>query len=242
MPSGRQGGLILNFIQNDPLYTLIVIPIFIGIIASFLVVIFYDFIIFRRFYLNLCMEIDDNYKKIQDDELNLQFSRMHDILERKLKDPNLIEWIGLGKTISIWILIQKTDTNPVTDYYRYLTSNDLKNFIQRGYYHYIKECEENLTRFYLVCENLSIRTQDHEKVFNYSRENPIYSTTATDDEKRKSLESYFESIRLVFNFFRPSIELTYINIHPFLRKDIFHVIKLYVSKTFLSYSKLCRLN
>jgi len=228
-------GIIPNFIQCqcDPLYTLVIIPLIIGIIASFFAVIFYDFIIFRRFYLNLCKEIDDNYRKIQDDELNFQFSRMRGILERKIQAPNHIEWIGLGKTISIWILVQKTDINP-TDYYRYLTSNDLKNFIQRGYYHYIKEHEENLTLFYLACENLSTRTQDHERLFNYSPERlyPNFNTTATDNEKRENLEDYIGNIRMMINFFRPSIELQYTNLRPVLKKDIFHVIKLYLSKNF----------
>jgi hypothetical protein len=224
-------GIIPEFIQLDPLFTLVIIPILIGVIASFFVVIFYDFLIFRRFYLNLCKEIDDNYKKVQDDELNLQFSRVREILERKLKDPNHIEWIGFRKIISIWILVQKTDTRP-TDYYRYLTSNDLKNFIQRGYYQYIKECEENLTLFYLACENFSTQTQEHEKVLNYSRENLIYSTTATDDEKRSGIESFLDVIRSLINLYRPSIELQYTNLQSFLKKDIFHIVKLYLSKNF----------
>jgi len=217
------GELIQNFI------ILVAIPLITGIIASFFVVIFYDFIIFRRFYLNLCKEIDDNFRKIQNDELNLQFSRMRNILERKIQDPNHIEWIGLGKTISVWILVQKTDST-LTDYYRYLSSNDLKNFIQRGYYHYIKECEENLTLFYLACEKLSTNSQDHEKAFNYLRDNPIYSSSATDDEKRHCLENYIDEIRIALNIFRPSIELQYTNLRPVLKKDIFHVVKLYASK------------
>lgn len=218
---------------GDPLFTLVIMPLITGIIASFFVVIFYDFIIFRRFYLNLCKEIDDNYEKIQANALNSQFSRMRDILERKIQDPNRIEWIGLGKIISIWILVQKTDTTP-TDYYRYLTSNDLKNFIQRGYYHYIKKCEENLTLFYLSCENLSTRTQDHERIFNYSPERlyPNFNTTATDTEKRENLEDYIRNIQAMINVFSPSIELQYTNLQPFLKKDILYVVKLYLSENF----------
>ena len=223
------GELIQNFI------ILIVLPLITGIFASFFVVIFYDFIIFRRFYLNLCKEIDDNFQKIQNGELNSQFSRMRSILERKIKDPNHIEWIGLGKTISVWILVQKGDTT-LTDYYRYLTSNDLKNFIQRGYYHYVKQCEENLTLFYLACEKLSTNSQDHEKAFNYSRTNPIYSDSATADEKRHCLENYIEEIQIALNSYRPSIEFQYKNLQTVLKKDIFHVVKLYISENFTSNS------
>ena len=218
----------------DPLFTLVIIPLITGIIASFFVVIFYDFIIFRRFYLNLCKEIDNNYEKIQEGTLNSQFSRMRDILDRKIQDPSIIEWIGLGKIISIWILVQKNDTSP-TDYYRYLTSNDLKNFIQRGYYHYIKKYEENLTLFYLACENLSTRTQDHERVFNYSPERlyPNFNTTANENEKRENLEDYIRNIQAMINLFRPSIEIKYTNLQPVLKKDIFHVVKLYLSENFM---------
>lgn len=217
------GELFQNFIL------LVAIPLITGIVASFFVVIFYDFIIFRRFYLNLCKEIDENHRKIQTDELNFQFSRMQSILERKIQDPNHIEWIGLGKTISIWNFVQKTDST-TTDYYRYLSNNELKNFIQRGYYHYIKECEENITLFYLTCDKLSINSQDHEKIFNYSQDNPIYSSSAMDDEKRRYLKNYFNEIKVMINIFRPSIELQYNNLQPVLKKDFLHVVKLYVLK------------
>ena len=149
--------IIPEFILCNPIFTVLIIPLIIGLFASLIAVIFYDFIVFRRFYLNLCKEIDDNHRKISDDELNSQFSRMREILERRIQNPEVFEWIGFGKTISIWILVLKNDTNP-TDYYRYLKNNDLRNFIQsRGYYHYIKQNEEVLTLFYLACENLSVQ-------------------------------------------------------------------------------------
>lgn len=222
--------IIPDWLNCDPLYTLIIIPLIIGIIASFFVVIFYDFIVFRRFYLNLCNEIDDNYKKIQDPELNRQFSRIREIFTKKLQNPHHNEWVGFGKIISIWILVQKTDTSPA-DYYRYLSNNDFKNFIQHGYYHYIKKYDENLTLFYLDCETLSEDTQDYEKMFNYTptRLFPNFST-ATTEEKFAVLEQYIEIIRGVILASRPSINTQYNNLHPVFQKSIFHVLKIYWSK------------
>jgi len=220
--------IIPNFLLCDPIFTVIIIPFIIGIIASFFVVIFYDFIIFRRFYLNLCKEIEENYRRVQPSELDYQFSRMRSILERKIQDPNHIEWIGLGKTISIWIFVQKTDSNP-TDYYRYLMSNDIKNFIQRGYYHYIKKYEENLSLFYLACEDLSIRTQNQEKSFNFSQNNPIYDSTVGDDKKRNILEDYIRGLQITIRISQISIDVQYKNLQPFFKMNLFHIIKLYFS-------------
>jgi hypothetical protein len=216
------------------IFKVLIIPLIIGIFASIVAVIFYDFIVFRRFYLNLCKEIDDNYRRISDNELNSQFSRMREILERRIQYPNIFEWIGFGKTISIWILVQKTDTNP-TDYYRYLKNNDLRNFIQsRGYYHYIKENEEVITLFYLSCEDLSNQTQNHERIFNYSPET-IYPNfnTATNNEKREILENYIGTLREMIIDNRPQIILQYTNVRRVLKKNIFHVLKLYISKNLL---------
>lgn len=219
---------ILNNPLVNPIVSLIIAPIITGIIA----VIVYDFFNFRRFYLNFCGEIKDNYSKIQTERLNREFEEMREKFERKIQDPNHEEWIGLGKKISIWILVQKTDTEP-TDYYRYLSSNNLRNLIQHGYYDFIKEQEENLTRFYLVCENISNSTQDLERVFNYSPDTlfPNYSTSSPE-EKRNYYAAFVDLMGIHFRQTKPELENWYQNLQPLLSTEPFHILKMYINSVF----------
>jgi len=221
---------LIGFPLNDSLVTLLIIPAFIGILTSLFVVLLYDFLHFRRFFVNLCNEIEINYKKIQEEELNLQFSRTREIFERKQEDIH--HWVGLGKIISIWTFVQKIDTNP-PDYYRYLSSNALKNFIQRGYYHYIKDYEENLMLYYLDCEFISNATQNIEREFNCYPEKKYPGYQNADIEKRREfLETFIKEIHSAIILYQPELEVYYKNIHKFFRRNLFHVVKVYILEDF----------
>ena len=89
-------------------------------------------------FINLSLEINENHSKIQDTKLIPEFLRMQQIFEKRIEKPGHIERVGFRKIVSVWIFVQKIDRQ-ATAYSRYLSSNDLRNFIQHGYYQYIKE-------------------------------------------------------------------------------------------------------
>ena len=201
------------------------------ILLPILVIFLYDFFNFLKFFYNLCDEIDENYSKMQNVKLNEQFTRMRNIWNKDVENPHQFEWIGFAKIISIWTLAEKNDT-VATDYYRYLPSNELKNFIRRGYYPYIKQIEESLTLFYLYCEDFSISEQNIEKIIHND-----FTSTDLNSQPLVVKNAYFDNkmtaIQVITNSYQPSIFLKYNEIHPFFKKGIFWVIILYVSESLL---------
>jgi hypothetical protein len=204
------------------------ISLFIEFIILPLIVIFlYDLMRFRKSYYNLCDEIDENFLKIQESEVNRQFQRMRDTWIKNKQNLHQNEWIGFGKRISIWILANKIDTTS-TDYYRYLSNNELKNFIQSGNYGSIERIEENLTLYYIYCERLSVITQDIEKIINNEfRFNDLFSKP--DEVQQKFVEDKIHAMQVTIEAYRSTISEEYNNIHPVFRKGIIQVIRLYFS-------------
>ncbi len=198
------------------------------LILPLIVIIFYDFITFLTFFGNLCDEIDENFKKSQSSQVEAELDGMRNKLNERILNSTDV-WVGFGKTIIIWVFTQKTDTNP-SYYYRYLPSNEFRNFVQRGYYHYVKEIAEQLTLFYFYCDRVSITTQDIES--NNINHNSIFWGLPSNDQKNV-LEIEIERIRFAFNYSRPTLENIYYQrgIHSFFNKNIFHIAKLYLFKT-----------
>lgn len=198
------------------------------VIIPIVVVFLYNFITFIIFFRNLCTEIDDNMKKIQRNSVEMELEGMREKLNKRISDST-DQWVGFGKTIIIWIFTQKTDTTPVS-YYRYLPSNDFRNFVQRGYYHYIREIAEQLTLFYFYCDQISTKTQDIES--NEINHNSRFWNLSSNQQKVE-LEEKIENIRSKFGIYRPEIEEIYYKrgVQPFFDKNLFHIAKLYLFKT-----------
>lgn len=213
-----------DVLTSNPSVSLVVVPIVTGII----VVLIDDFFSFRKHYLALQTEINGNYRRVQDDEISNQFNIMSSKLERNLLDPARGEWVGFEKVIAVWILVHQNDTE--TDFYRYLPSNDFKNFIQHGYYQAIKDFQEPLTLFYLGCERLSIWTQDEEKKLQYRLEygSSFHNILPTDDGKRTILKQYSEYMGPEIKKFRPSIDREYENLKPLLDTSLLSSLKQYL--------------
>lgn len=209
--------------ELDILFTLIL-----GVIASYLVVLIYDFYNFRKYYIALYDEVQENYNRTQNDELCKQFSEIKRRFKKRIEDPLYREWVGLGKIIAIWIFVLKTDTHP-TDYYRYLSSNNFKNFIQRGYYNYIKGIEESITLFYFYCDGLSIETQETEKWFKSDSEGKYdyFRTTATDDEIKRYIDIYIMRLQGTIDIYNREIERNYKEMKPLLRRENSYITKLF---------------
>jgi hypothetical protein len=178
--------------------TYLIVPIFASIIA----VLLYNGLQYRKYFNALCKEIQKNYSNILNKEIESQISRMIKIHEKCIKNPEHKEWTGFGKTISLWIIFQETNTIN-KDFYRYLPNNQLKNFIARGYYHYIEDVTTPLTYFYLSCEMFSIFTQDLERqiLMNQERFFGLKFPSITDEIRVKNLN---EIISLIRNNLNPS--------------------------------------
>lgn len=195
------------------------------ILLPLIVIFLYDLFDFVKCYNNLCREIDSNFNKMQNVALNEQFNRMRRIFRDNINEPTRDEWVGFSKTISIWILSSKNDTSG-RDYYRYLPNNELKNFIQRGYYKYISRFEENLTLFYLDCDVFSIKEQNVEK--NIKNEIHYSASSSFSPEQQKSyLENKIIEIQSYINEYQPSIVSQYALIHPFFKMGMVHGIRLF---------------
>lgn len=164
-------------------------------------------------------------------KINEQFTRMRNILNKDIENPHQFEWIGFAKIISIWTFAEKNDIE-ATDYYRYLPSNELKNFIRRGYYPYIKQIEENLTLFYLYCDDFSIKEQNIEKIIRdeFTSTNLI---SQSSDVKNTYIENKIIEIQVLSESYRPAIFQKYNDIHSFFKKNIFWIIILYLSENLL---------
>ncbi|MDO9549642.1 MAG: hypothetical protein Q7J03_01585 [Methanoregula sp.] len=214
-------GIDLNFIEILKLIAeLVLVPI--------IVIYLYDFVNFFKCFNNLCDEINENYSKIQETAINEQLDRMQKIWSTRIENSYHPEWVGFAKRISLWILSEKNDIAG-TDYYRYLSNNELKNFIRQGYYRFIQEREENLTLFYVYCENLSISEQNIEKIINQKMSLTGYSSEPYSS-KRQFLDDNLKKIQYISNSYRPVISEKYEIIHPFFKRRIFHVIRLYLSE------------
>jgi len=150
-----------NFLSSD-LFSAIMIYLILPFFVSVIVVFVYDGLQYRKYFNALCREIQKNNQNIQNNAIENQISRMREIHERCLHNPNHREWTGFEKTISLWIIIQEIDTTN-RDFYRYLPNNQLKNFISRGYYSHIEDYATPITTFYLACDGFSVLTQNLEK-------------------------------------------------------------------------------
>jgi hypothetical protein len=207
---------LLNILLG--IITFIFLPLF--------VIILYDFWTFRKFFINLCNEIDKNFERISKEAIEKEFSQMRKQLEITINGGGM--WIGFNKHILAWILALKTDINP-TDIYRYLPSNEFRNFITRGYYNYIKEIDEPLTLFYHNCDRVSIVTQRIEAdIINYN----AAFLDLPPQGKRDKLEDIILKLRGCFERVRKDIEEKYREIHPFFKSDLIHIGKIYMSNNF----------
>jgi len=179
----------------------------------------------------VCDEIDENYSKMQETALNEQFNRMRNIWTKNIANSNQNEWVGFGKRISIWILSDKVDTTG-TDYYRYLSNNELKNFIRQGFYGFIREIEENLTLYYLDCETFSVNEQNIEKLLLRERTSANFPALS-DIEKNELFERRIHEIESLTLVYRSSLLIKYNNIHPYFKKNFVYAMKLYLLENFL---------
>ncbi len=199
------------------------------LLLPIIIIYLYDLFNFIKFYNNLCQEIDDNFKKMQTIELNNQFERMRRIFQDNLNTPTRNEWVGFAKVISIWTLAEKNDTIE-TDYYRYLSNNELKNFIRQGYYEYIKPNEEQLTLYYLDCENFSIDEQNLEKTIRDEFNYPALASLSTD-RQQALLERKISEIQCIIDRDQSKILEGYRAIHPSFYRGWHHGIKLYLMES-----------
>ena len=184
---------------------------------------------FRKFFCNLCDEIRENIEKMHTEKIENEFTEMRNKLNKRIDNPEDKTWVGFGKTIIIWIMAQKIDTSS-TSYYRYLPSNEFRNFMARGYYSYIKKVEEPLTLFYFECDSVSIITQNIESNLNHDQE--FWSLASTGKIIR--LKIAIDSIRFVFDRDRHEIENIYYKrgLQSFFNKNILNVTKIYLSELF----------
>jgi len=188
--------IFINNLFSSELVTATLIYFLIPIFVSFLTVIVYDGLQYRKYFNALYREIQNNTLNIQNTAIDFQISRMQEIHDRCLQNPELREWTGFEKTISIWIIIQETNTTN-QDFYRYLPNNQLKNFISRGYYGYIEDFATPLTTFYLACERFSVFTQNLEKQVLMNRERFFGErcNDTTDEQRLENLNEIITEIR-----------------------------------------------
>lgn len=143
---------------------------------------------------------------------------MREIHDKCIKDPSHKEWTGFGKTISLWIIIQETNTIN-QDFYRYLPNNQLKNFITRGYYGHIENVATPITYFYLDCERFSIFTQNLEKRIIMNRERFFNEKfDITDEKKKENLNEIISVINTIVGQFQKTISDNYIQLKPEFRE------------------------
>jgi len=171
----------------------LILPFFVSVI----VVLVYDGMEYRKYFNALCREIQKNSENIQNNAIENQISRMREIHERCLHNPNHREWTGFGKTISLWIIIQETDTTN-RDFYRYLPNNQLKNFISRGYYSHIEDYATPITTFYLACDRFSVSTQNLEKRIFMNRER-FFGERCSDITDQQRIDNLNEIISEIMN-------------------------------------------
>jgi len=207
-----------NFLSSD-LFNTIMVYLILPFFVSVIVVLVYDGLQYRKYFNALCQEITKNSLNIQNTAIDLQISRMREIHERCLKNPDHREWTGFGKTISLWIIIQETDTIN-RDFYRYLPNNQLKNFISRGYYSHIEDFATPLTTFYLACDRLSIFTQNLEKriLMNQERFFGARGHDTTDEQRIENFNQIISEIRNNLTGFQETITNCYSQLEPQFRK------------------------
>lgn len=185
---------------------------------SIVAVVVYNGLQYRKYFNALCKELYQNYSKIQNKEIESQLSRMREIHDKCIKDPSHKEWTGFGKTISLWIIIQETNTIN-QDFYRYLPNNQLKNFITRGYYGHIENVATPITYFYLDCERFSIFTQNLEKRIIMNRERFFNEKfDITDEKKKENLNEIISVINTIVGQFQKTISDNYIQLKPEFRE------------------------
>lgn len=201
------------------------------LLLPLVIIYLYDLFNFVRCFNNLCCEIEENYHKMQNSQIDEQFTRMRNSLNKNIDNLCQNEWIGFAKVISIWTLAEKNDIQG-NDYYRYLSNNELKNFIRQGYYRYVKENEENLTLFYLDCDNFSIKEQNIEKtIWNHFRSDPLFSESS--DRNHQYLNDKINEINNFVTVYQSSIIPRYTAIHPSFKKGVLFAMKHYFSENFM---------
>ena len=187
--------ICLNNFLSSAFFNAIMVYLILPFFVSIIVVLVYDGLQYRKYFNALCREITYNNNNIQNDVVESQISRMREIHERCLHNPEHREWTGFGKTISLWIIIQETDTIN-RDFYRYLPNNQLKNFISRGYYSHIEDYTTPLTTFYLACDRFSVSTQNLEKriLMNQERFFGVRYNDITDEQRIYNLNEIISEI------------------------------------------------
>jgi hypothetical protein len=200
-------------------FNIILLPFIIGLFASITTVLIYEGVKYRRYFNALCAEIKNNYDKMQNKEFENQKLRMYNIHEKCLKNPQNKEWVGFAKTISLWISIQEMDKTKQI-FYRYLSNNDFKNFINHGYYSSTQENSESLFIFYFACEQFSDIDQKFENQIFINRERFADGIIGdyTDDIRKKNLDIYINLIDAAFHSYQDLINKEYPNLKKSFQK------------------------
>jgi hypothetical protein len=197
------------------------------ILFPIFVIISYDFLTFRRYWINLCREIDENHKRIEYEEIEKQVLRMEEEFKKRI-GGNPRAWVGFEKNISIWKIVLNISEMRVRPY-RYFLNTEITTFIQKGYYHFVKKYEEDLTNFYFFCESAGVDTQLTEVKFDdYLKGKHPEIPSTTIEEKTAFLNNIIQVIKFQFNQYRPLINERYQNIHIYFKKDFSHILNIYL--------------
>lgn len=202
------------------IFSLIIIPIIAGIIASIIAILFQSkYRLFFQFN-QLCEEIKRNHDKLSDTTIQANISDMKKIHQESILDPTIREWIGFHpKEISEWIIINNPNS-AFENEYRYLSSNKFRYFVLNGYLAKIpNNITHDLIRFYFLCERFSVITQyDESKILmNIERVNlkPLHKE---ESEFISNFNDGVQHMELAISELKPEIDRLYCEIKCYFVK------------------------
>jgi len=160
----------------------------------------------------LYCEIINNWKKMDIKNIRDEIHQMKKTHEENFQKPINKNWVGFGKKIDIWVI--HDTTKEYKDDYQFLSTNEIKNFINNGYHVKLKKILDNILEFYYYCESFSHSSQNCERSILMNQnlrlsrrhENEIeYSV----DECNTNLDEQIEKIWDEYQYHKEKIEHHY---------------------------------
>ncbi len=140
----------------------IIASLFIGLLTSIFTIFFYEYLKYCKHFARLYCEIHDNWDKIKRENIQNEIEQMNNTFENNLQRPiQERKWIGFGKLIDIWVI--HDNSNEYKDDYQYLSTNEIKNFINNGYFVKLDKILDSILEFYYYCESFSHSSQNLER-------------------------------------------------------------------------------
>lgn len=215
----------------------IIFDFILALVVSIITIVCFDYYNYCKSFSRLYCEIFTNYNKMNIKNIREEIDQMKKTHEENFqKSSDLKNWVGFRKKIDIWVI--HDSSNEFKDDYQYLSTNEIKNFINNGYYVKCEKILDNMLEFYYYCESFSHSSQDCER-FIFMNQNLRLSKRHEDevvysiDQYNSNLNEQIEKIWAEYQYHNKKIESHY---KRFI--DSFEDIKPYLSKYFIM--KYCK--